>query len=94
VDDIITREEAKELLHKIRSGDLHQFESKEALLKCFSTIRKMLPILRERAAMDCVCLNMDFCGCGKSDAQRILNAVKSWPKRKTSRTVSTWYGNS
>lgn len=90
MNEYITREEAKALLEKIRKGDISQIESKEMLLKCFFTIRQMLPILSERASMDCVCLNMDFCTCGKSQAARILKAIKSWPKKKQSHLPNYW----
>jgi hypothetical protein len=72
----ITAEEAKQLLKRIRAHELSHISSEEALLKCFFTIRQMLPILNERAAMDCVCLNMDFCTCGKSQAARIVKAIR------------------
>lgn len=86
----ITSEDAKLILKMIRSHTLSNIVSEEALLKCFHTIRDMLPILNERAAMDCVCLNMDFCSCGKSQAARILRQIKQRPQPKRAYENNYW----
>lgn len=71
----ITQWQAKQVHIHMKHHDLTIIAAENALEGCFHTIQDAVPILKERAAMDCICECPSPCRCGKSGSIELLNRL-------------------
>lgn len=73
----INQSEARNALRHIKNHTLSVIEAEEIITSCFNVIRDVVPILKERSEMGCICECPTPCRCGKDSAISLLNKLYS-----------------